>query len=292
MRDGKVIARGWTAENGRPHAEARALGEAGARAQGATLYVSLEPCAHASERGPACADLVAQSGVSRVVIGMEDPDPRTSGGGIARIRDAGITVDLIPLPTITAGLCGFVSVQRAGRPFVTLKLATSLDGQIALADGNSRWITGDAARAHVHAQRSRHDAILVGGGTWRNDLPQLNVRLPGLENRSPRRVVLTRGVAPDGVKVINAPDQIAHLNGVLTLYCEGGAQTAAAFLERDMVDRLDIYRAPVLIGAGHSALGDIGLDCLADAHGRWSLTESCQLGSDRYESYARTREEI
>lgn len=287
-----MIARGWTAEGGRPHAEARALQLAGDRAVGATLYVSLEPCAHASERGSACADLVAASGLARVVIGLEDPDPRTAGRGIARIRDAGIAVDLVSLPQIANGLAGFSTVQCANRPFVTLKLATSLDGQIALADGSSRWITGEAARAHVHAQRARHDAILVGGATWRNDLPGLDVRLPGLEQRSPRRILLTRGVPPDGVKVINSPEQISGLEGVLSLYCEGGAQTAAAFLERDLVDRVDIYRAPILIGTGRSALGDIGLDSLADAHGRWRLTQTCLLGSDRYESYARTREEI
>jgi diaminohydroxyphosphoribosylaminopyrimidine deaminase/5-amino-6-(5-phosphoribosylamino)uracil reductase len=172
---------------------------------------------------------------------------------------------------------------------VTLKLATSLDGCIALADGTSRWITGETARAHVHAQRAQHDAILVGGGTWRTDAPRLDVRLPGLEERSPQRVVLTRGGAPAGIIGLPAPEAIAGLDGVLYLYVEGGAETAAAFLAADLVDELHLYRAPILIGDGCRSLGALGLAGLDDAHGRWRLEERRQLGSDQFEAYLRSR---
>jgi diaminohydroxyphosphoribosylaminopyrimidine deaminase/5-amino-6-(5-phosphoribosylamino)uracil reductase len=179
--------------------------------------------------------------------------------------------------------------EKLGRPYVTLKLAMSLDGVIALPDGSSQWITGEEARAHVHAHRARQDAILVGGGTWRADKPRLDVRLPGLEDRSPERVLLTRGVAPDGVRVINEPSQISSIEGAQSLYVEGGAVAAGSFLAEDLVDELHIYRAPILIGAGQSALGDIGLSNLADAHERWTLGETRKLGSDTFTSYVRTR---
>jgi diaminohydroxyphosphoribosylaminopyrimidine deaminase/5-amino-6-(5-phosphoribosylamino)uracil reductase len=290
VRDGRVIGRGWTATGGRPHGEAMALAQAGEAARGATAYVTLEPCAHESTRGPACADLLIAAGLARVVIGCQDPDPRTNGAGIERLRAAGIAVDAVSEPEARASLAGFLTRQTLGRPFVTLKLATSLDGQIALADGSSRWITGDAARAHAHVERAQHDAILVGGGTLRADSPKLDVRLPGLEQRSPRRVLLSRmGDAPPGWTGIAAPEDIAVLDGTDWLMVEGGAEVAAAFLERDMVDRLLLYRAPVLIGRGRGALGDIGLADLAHAHGRWRLDDTRLLGKDRMESYQRIR---
>ncbi len=289
VKDGVVVARGWTQPGGRPHAEAEAIARAGDACRGATLYVTLEPCAHKSARGPACADLVSKAGLARVVIGQHDPDPRTAGNGATQIRGAGIAVELLDDSTSRASLEGYLAVKQLGRPFVTLKLAMSLDGCIALANGESQWITGETARAHVHARRARQDAILVGGGTWRADRPQLNVRLPGLEERSPQRILLTRGVAPDGVKIINDPQAIQQLDGVQYLYVEGGAETAAAFLKADLVDRMEIYRAPIVIGDGLRPLGDIGLEQLAEAHGRWNLAEECQLGSDRFTAYSRVR---
>lgn len=287
----KVIARGWTAAGGRPHAEAAALaGLPSEIVAEATLYVTLEPCAHASPRGPACADLIVAARPARVVVGQHDPDPRTAGAGIARLEAAGIAASLLSDPASAASLAGFLTRQRLGRPWVTLKLATSLDGCIALADGTSRWITGEAARAHVHAQRARHDAILVGGGTWRADAPRLDVRLPGLEPRSPQRVVLTRGAAPKGVTALPAPEAIAGLDGVLHLYVEGGAETAAAFLAADLVDELHLYHAPILIGGdGRRSLGALGLASLAEAHGRWQMRERRQFGSDTFTAYWRTR---
>lgn len=290
VHKGRVIARGWTQAGGRPHAEAVALaGLAPEMLAAATLYVTLEPCAHQSERGPACADLIVAARPARVVIGQRDPDPRTAGRGMARLEAAGIAVTLLDDAASAASLAGFLTRQTHGRPWVTLKLATSLDGCIALADGTSRWITGEAARAHVHAARAQHDAILVGGGTWRSDQPRLDVRLPGLEARSPQRVVLTRGAALEGTTTLPSPEAIASLEGVQYLYVEGGAATAAAFLGADLVDELHLYTAPILIGDGKPALGALGLTNLAAAHGRWSLATRRQLGSDSFASYWRTR---
>lgn len=287
VSNGRVAGHGWTQAGGRPHAEALALAQAGDAAKGATLYVTLEPCAHESARGPACADLVAASGLARAVIGCEDPDPRTAGDGIARIRAAGIEAVLRPSPEAEAGLAGYLMLRRHGRPEVTLKLATSLDGCIALANGESRWITGEAARAHCHAMRAKADAILVGGGTLRADAPRLDVRLPGLESRSPERWVLTRGQAPAGWRALASPQAIAGMGDVQYLFVEGGAQTASAFLAAGFVDRLLIYRAPIVIGGGKACIGDIGLASLAQAHGQWRLAERRQLGSDTLDVYSR-----
>ncbi len=284
VKDGRVIARGWTQPGGRPHAEAVALEAAGDAARGATLYVTLEPCAHRSERGPACADLVSASGVARVVIGCMDPDPRTAGAGMARIRDAGIEAEHMPSPACEASLSGYLIAKRLGRPEVTLKLALSLDGCIALTNGESQWITGPEARAHTHAMRARADAILVGGGTLRADNPRLDVRLPGLAERSPQRWVLTHGEAPEGWNAVPSPGAITGMKGVQYLFVEGGAQAATAFLAAGLVDRLLIYRAPILVG-GRPALGDFGLSALAHAHGKWRMSERRQLGSDTLEVY-------
>lgn len=289
VRDDTVIARGWTQSGGRPHAEANLFDHFDGSASGATLYVTLEPCAHTSPRGPACADVIAEARPARVVIGQQDPDPRTAGEGIARLMRAGIAAELLNDPASAASLFGYFSTRKAHRPHVTLKLAVSLDGCIALANGTSQWITGETSRAHVHAQRARNDAILVGGGTWRKDKPRLDVRLPGLDHRSPKRILLTRGVAPDGVTVINHPDQIGALAGVQYLYVEGGGETAASFLREDLIDELHIYRAPIVIGDGLRGIGALGLSDLASAHGRWSLSERRQLGSDEFTAYLRTR---
>ena len=290
VRDGHVVGRGWTQNGGRPHAEAQALDEAMDRAEGATAYVTLEPCFHLSPRGPRCADLMARAGIARVVIALRDPDPRTDGQGAAWLRERGVTVEMGLMAAEAAeAMRGFVLRQTLGRPAVTLKLGLSLDGRIALADGSSRWITGPDARAHAHLERARHDAILVGGGTLRADAPSLDVRLPGLEERSPRRLLLSRGPAPEGWSAIADPEDIATLDRVDHLMIEGGAETAAAFLRADLVDRLLLYRAPILIGSGLAGIGDIGLTDLADAHGRWRQTEERWFGPDRLEVYARTR---
>jgi len=310
VKEDRVVGRGWTQPGGRPHAEAMALAEAGEKSRGATVYVTLEPCAHESARGPACAELIAAAGVARVVAAVRDPDSRTAGRGFERLRAAGIeVVSGVREAEAVESFAGFIARQRLGRPHVTLKLATSLDGCIALADGSSRWITGEAARAHAHLERSRCEAILVGRGTWEADAPGLDVRLEGLEERSPVRVMLSSSPfissevekrasthsepalldfarSERDVLVLSSPHQIASLP-CDHLLVEGGAQTAASFLRADLVDRLLLYRAPILIGAGKAALGDVGLANLADAHGRWKLADARMLGSDRLEVYVR-----
>jgi diaminohydroxyphosphoribosylaminopyrimidine deaminase / 5-amino-6-(5-phosphoribosylamino)uracil reductase len=282
---GRVIGRGWTQPSGRPHAEAMALAEAGAEAEGATVYVSLEPCAHHSERGPSCADILVAAKPARIVAALTDPDPRTAGQGFARLEAAGIEVTQPVLANeARIGLAGFLCRIEKARPHVTLKLATSLDGGIAMADGSSRWITGDAARAHTHLERARSDAILVGAGTVAADQPTLDVRLPGLAARSPRKVMLGSGDPPAGWEVIRCPEDIAKLN-CNSLLVEGGAQTASAFLKTGLVDRLLLHRAPILIGNGLHCLGDIGLDTLGAAHNRWQLSDRRMLGKDILEVY-------
>lgn len=292
VRDGRVVGRGWTQPGGRPHAEAMALEQAGAQAAGATLYTTLEPCAHPSPRGPTCSDLIVAASIGRVVSALVDPDERTSGQGIERLRAAGIGITHGPgAAAARTSMAGFLTRLTRGRPHITLKLATSLDGQIALADGTSKWITGPQARAHGHLERARHEAILVGRGTVAADSPTLDVRLAGLEDRSPRRLVLTStAVAAPGWDTLHRPADVALLDGVNDVLVEGGAQTAAAFLAEDLVDRLILYRAPILIGGGRPALADIGLTDLSIAHGRWQRRDARTLGVDRLEVYERVRE--
>ncbi len=191
-QDGVVVGRGWTDIGGRPHAETEAIRRAGKAAAGATAYVTLEPCNHYGRTGP-CSLALIEAGVARVVVAIEDPDPRVSGGGIARLRAAGIDVSVGLMAEEAAALTqGFLSRVTQSRPMVALKLATSLDGRIATASGASRWITGEEARAYAHLLRAQYDAILVGTGTAMADDPRLDCRLPGLAARSPVRIVLDR----------------------------------------------------------------------------------------------------
>lgn len=190
LRDGRVVGRGWTQAGGRPHAETEALKRAGAAAMGATAYVTLEPCSHYGVTAP-CSDALVAAGIARCVVACEDPDRRVSGSGIRRLREAGVTVEVGLLREEAEALNrGFILHRTEMRPLVTLKLATSLDGRIALASGESRWITGAAARQRAHLIRAEHDAVLVGSGTALADDPRLDVRLPGLTGRKPLRVVL------------------------------------------------------------------------------------------------------
>lgn len=191
VRDGRVFGRGWTAPGGRPHAELVALKRAGNAARGATAYVTLEPCSHHGKTPP-CAGALVASGVARVVTAVEDPDPRVAGRGHAMLREAGISVATGVLgETARRDNAGFFARVLLGRPAITLKLATSFDGRIATATGESRWITGEAARRWVHAERMRHDAVMVGGGTARADDPALTIRAMG-SVRQPVRVVTAR----------------------------------------------------------------------------------------------------
>jgi diaminohydroxyphosphoribosylaminopyrimidine deaminase/5-amino-6-(5-phosphoribosylamino)uracil reductase len=190
VRDGHVVARGWTQAGGRPHAETEALGRAGALALGATAYVTLEPCSHHGATPP-CAEALIRAGIARAVVALEDPDLRVSGRGIAALEQAGIAVTKGTLAAAAAALnAGFLQRVRSGRPLVTLKLATSLDGRIATHSGQSKWITGEPARARAHLLRAEHDAVMIGAMTACIDDPELTCRLPGLTHRSPVRVVV------------------------------------------------------------------------------------------------------
>ncbi|WP_299944466.1 bifunctional diaminohydroxyphosphoribosylaminopyrimidine deaminase/5-amino-6-(5-phosphoribosylamino)uracil reductase RibD [uncultured Ruegeria sp.] len=191
VRDGRIVGRGWTQPGGRPHAETEALAQAGAAARGATAYVSLEPCSHHGKTPP-CAEALIATGVARVVSAIEDSDPRVSGQGFGMLREAGIEVTTGVLAAHAArDHAGFFLKTEQGRPFVTLKLASSFDGRIATETGHSQWITGPMARRAVHAMRARHDAVMVGAGTARADDPSLTVRDLGVQHQ-PVRVVVSR----------------------------------------------------------------------------------------------------
>jgi diaminohydroxyphosphoribosylaminopyrimidine deaminase / 5-amino-6-(5-phosphoribosylamino)uracil reductase len=190
VKDGRVVGRGWTQPGGRPHAETEALARAGALAAGSTAYVSLEPCSHHGKTGP-CAEALSKAGIARAVIAIEDPDPRVAGRGLTLLGEQDIAVSLgVGADEAREINAGFLQRLEKNRPLVTLKLAMTLDGRIATHTGESRWITGEPARARAHLLRAQNDAIMVGSGTVLADDPLLNVRLPGLERYSPLRIVL------------------------------------------------------------------------------------------------------
>lgn len=248
-----------TAPPGGPHAEVSAIRlaqEAGDRTTGATLYTTLEPCAHQG-RTPPCADAIVAAGVARVVVGLVDPDPHVAGRGVARLRDAGIDVSVgAHAAQLEEDLAPYLKHRRTGRPWVVLKLAATMDGRTAAPDGSSRWITGEAAREDVHRLRAASDAVLVGAGTVRADDPQLTVRAVPTE-RQPLRVVL--GHAPPGAKVHPALelegdlgeilDRLGRLD-VVQLLVEGGGKVAHDLHAAGLVDRYVLYLAPALLGGG------------------------------------------
>ncbi|ARJ70634.1 bifunctional diaminohydroxyphosphoribosylaminopyrimidine deaminase/5-amino-6-(5-phosphoribosylamino)uracil reductase RibD [Paracoccus contaminans] len=300
VRQGRVVGRGWTQPGGRPHAERMALDAAGGAARGATAYVTLEPCAHHG-RTPPCADALVAAGVGRVVSALTDPDPRVAGRGHARLRAAGIEVaEGICAAEAAAMQQGFLSRVTRGRPMVTLKLAGSFDGRIATAAGESRWITGDAARRHVHLLRLMHDAVMVGAGTARADRPALNVRGFG-PVRQPVRVVIRQGAIPDlppedadhGPLLVlpgPLPKAMAMLaeRGLTRVLCEGGGQLAGALLAQGLVDQLACYTAGLVLGAaGRPAIGDLGVQALGDAP-RFRLVESRPIGGDLFHRWLRS----
>ncbi|HEV3130777.1 MAG TPA: bifunctional diaminohydroxyphosphoribosylaminopyrimidine deaminase/5-amino-6-(5-phosphoribosylamino)uracil reductase RibD [Acidimicrobiales bacterium] len=252
---------GATAPPGGDHAEINALRAAGGGAESGTLYVTLEPCAHLG-RTPPCAAAIIESGVRRVVVAIEDPDPLVNGRGIAALRSAGLEVEVgVEREAATEQLAGYLKHRRTGRPWVVLKLAATLDGRIAAPDGTSRWITGDSARSDAHRLRARADAVLVGAGTVRADDPALTVRLPAGDpdfrgpDEQPIRVVLGR--VPAGAAVAPAwelsgdPGRVLDelgRRGVLEVLVEGGATVAHAFHSSRLVDRYVLYLAPALFG--------------------------------------------
>jgi len=205
--DGRVVGRGSTQRGGRPHAETEALAMAGARAKGGTAYVTLEPCAHHGQTPP-CAEALIAAGIARCVGAIEDPDPRVSGRGFAMLREAGIAVEVGLLADRAREVnAGFLKRVTQGLPLVSVKLATSLDGRIATRSGDSKWITGEPARAFGHLLRAAHDVIAVGSGTILSDDPELTCRLPGLSDRSPPRVIFDRrGRVSGEAKILSMPE--------------------------------------------------------------------------------------
>ena len=231
VRDGRVIGRGWTADGGRPHAETQAL--RGIDATGATAYVTLEPCAHHGQTPP-CADALIAAGIARVVIATQDPDARVAGKGIAKLRTAGITAEVgLRADEARRDMAGFLSRIERGLPFVTLKLASSFDGRIATASGESQWITGPQARRTVHAMRARHDAVLVGAGTARADDPSLTVRGIGVTHQ-PVRVIASGTAEFKGQALIadlpDAPLWICHTDAARPATLENWAAKGAQLL--------------------------------------------------------------
>ncbi len=246
---------GATLPPGGAHAEVVALSAAADRARGATLYTTLEPCSHHG-RTPPCTGAILASGVTRVVVGVLDPDPQVSGRGVDVLRDKGITVEVgVGADEVSELLAPYLKHRRTGRPWVVLKLAATMDGRIAAPDGSARWLTGEAARADAHRLRAWSDAVLVGAGTVRADDPELTVRVDSLPDHQPLRVVL--GHAPDGARIHPALELSGEpgvvldelgAKGVLQVLVEGGATVAHAFHGANLVDRYVLYLAPALFG--------------------------------------------
>jgi diaminohydroxyphosphoribosylaminopyrimidine deaminase/5-amino-6-(5-phosphoribosylamino)uracil reductase len=255
VRDGTVVGEGWHERAGGPHAEVAALDDAGERAQGATLYVGLEPCAHHG-RTPPCVEAVAAAGIARVVVGALDPNPLTDGRGVARLREAGIDVDLAegdPARRARRQNEAFRTWVASGRPFVTYKAALTLDGRVAASSGDARWVSGEESRRRVHELRAASDAVAVGMGTVRAENPSLTARDAGAI-RQPRRLAFGSGPLPEGseLELLDGPleDELARLaaDGVQSVLLEGGPTLAAAFLRAGLIDKLVLFVAPKLVG--------------------------------------------
>lgn len=286
---GAVLSTGHTGATEAPgghHAEIVALDQAGDTARGATLWCTLEPCSHHGRTKP-CTEAIIAAGVARVVVGIEDPDPQVAGRGVAALRAAGITVEVGVLAgEVGEQLAPYVKHRTTGRPWVVLKLAATLDGRTAAADGSSRWITGEQARADAHQLRADSDAVLVGAGTVRVDDPSLTVR--HVDGPDPLRVVLGR--APEGAKVHPALEMDGDLTevldrlgekGVVQLLVEGGATVAHALHAAGLVDRYVIYLAPALAGGddGRPLFSGPGAPAIDDVW-RGRIVDVRRLGAD------------
>jgi len=262
VRDGEVVGRGWHERAGAPHAEVAALEQAGGRARGATLYVSLEPCAHHG-RTPPCADALVEAGVTRVVAAVGDPNPKTNGEGFERLRAAGIEVELpggeLEWRARVQNEAFRVWVAER-RPFVVYKAAVTLDGRVTVP--GSRWVTGEESRRRVHELRAQVDAVAVGMGTVRADEPRLTARNVGAQ-RQPRRLAFGRGPLPEGseLELLTGPpeEELTSLagQGVQSLLLEGGPTLATAFVSAGLVDKLMLFVAPTLAGGGPRWLGEL-----------------------------------
>ena len=255
VRDGEVVGEGWHARRGEPHAEVNALRAAGDRSRGATMYVSLEPCTHHGSTPP-CADAILEAGVARVVVGVRDPNPNVSGGGVERLRVAGVDVEVVqgePAWRARDVNAGYLSVHERGRPWVIYKAAVTLDGRMTVP--GERWVTGDESRRRVHALRGRVDAVAVGMGTVRTDEPRLDSR--GVDvPKQPRRLAFGSGPLPDGSGLelrsglLEGEVRALAEEGVQTLLLEGGATLATSFLAADLVDKVLLFVAPTLASEG------------------------------------------
>lgn len=277
---------GATQPPGGDHAEIVALAAAGTKAAGATLYSTLEPCAHHG-RTPPCTDAIIAAGICRVVVAVGDPDPLVEGRGIEQLRQAGITVDIgVGRGQVERQLQSYLKHRTTGRPWVVLKLAATLDGHTAAPDGTSQWITGEEARKDAHRLRSESDAVLVGAGTIRVDDPSLTVR--AVEGPQPQRVVL--GTAPAGAKVHPAMEVAGDLGnvldelgkkGIVQLLVEGGATVAHGFHAAGLVDRYVFYLAPALMGGddGRPLFAGPGVSTIDDIW-RGRIVDVTSLGSD------------
>ncbi len=299
-KTGRVLGRGWTQPGGRPHAEVEALLRAGQAAKGATLYVSLEPCSHIG-KSPPCADAVIKAGIGRVVCGVQDPNELVAGQGFAKLREAGVEVVENVLADEAHWLTlGHILKVTKNRPFVQLKLATGLDGLIAPGDGEPVWVTGKQARAQGHLLRARADAILVGIGTVLADDPSLDCRLPGLEQRSPKIIVLDRQnrlpldaqVSKSGRKLDLVPtDNLADLlasaadEGVTRVLVEGGPHVWRSFLDAGLVDEIVHFQGSKDVGSGGlKPFVDQGLERIEQSTD-FEKVDQRMVGGDKMMSY-------
>lgn len=323
VRDGRVLGVGWTQPGGRPHAETEALRMAGEQARGATAYVTLEPCAHHGRTGP-CAEALFMAGVTRVVTAIKDPDPRVSGRGHAILRAAGVAVDVgLGAEEARHDLAGFLTRAAKKRPYVTLKIGVSADGKIAAGPRERTTITGPEVKARVHLMRAQSDAILVGLSTVLIDDPELTCRLPGMEARSPIRIVAdTRLSIPSKTKLVKTAGQVPvwilstrkggvsagitvidcrqtlngwvdfsdalqqlAIRGINRLLVEGGSHISQSLLEADLVDEVQFFQNPVVIGPqGIDAIAEMPLENLAN---QFRQTEKEVLGTDTLTVYER-----
>jgi diaminohydroxyphosphoribosylaminopyrimidine deaminase / 5-amino-6-(5-phosphoribosylamino)uracil reductase len=252
VSEGEVVGEGWYAGSGTPHAEVAALEAAGERAQGSTLYVTLEPCSHEGATPP-CADAVVAAGIARVVAGVGDPNPKVDGGGFERLREAGVEVEVADSWEARVQNEAWRVWISLGRPFVTYKVAMTLDGRVTVP--GSRWVSGDESRRRVHELRAASDAVAVGMGTVRADDPALTARDVGAA-RQPRRLAFGQGPLPEGseLELRNGPleEELAALagEGVRSLLLEGGPTLASSFLAAGLGDKLLVFVAPRLSGEG------------------------------------------
>jgi diaminohydroxyphosphoribosylaminopyrimidine deaminase/5-amino-6-(5-phosphoribosylamino)uracil reductase len=290
---GAIVAEGWHRGAGTPHAEVDALSKL-ADATGLVAVVTLEPCNHSGRTGPCSAALIA-AGVSRVVYAVSDPGAHSSGGA-ERLREAGIAVEGgVLADEVAAFIHPWLTATRLGRPWVTVKWASSLDGRAAAADGTSQWITGTAARQRVHEQRAQSDAILVGTGTVLADDPSLTARGDAGEllAHQPLPVVVGERAVPEGARLRSHPAGLVETHsrnlplvleglfgrGIRRVFVEGGPVVASALIEAGLVDELLVYLAPTLLGGPRTAIGDIGVGTIAQQR-RLTVTAVEQLGDD------------